>query len=282
MSRPWIEFIFAQKLKWQSGLYGGSRDGVYSKILSIDEEAGDASVIIKYPPGWSQQSKKTILADEEFYILDGSLEINNQIYNQDSYANLPRGYPREHFCSPNGCVALTFFSSKPLSSNTDESFDESYLVEYINTLDMKWDSATNDPALDWMGNKRKVLKWDKEFDQQGTFIFSTPPHIYPNNWLCPTLTHPCVEETFIISGSYIGPYGKMSKGAYFWRPENIPHGPFGTREGAFSLIRFKYGRHVNVWGEEQIKYSFDANYNPILPDHLKQYGDLEFEDVASY
>ena len=63
MSRPWIEFIFAQKLGWQAGLYGGSREGVYSKILSIDEEAGDASVIIKYPPGWSQQSKKTILAD---------------------------------------------------------------------------------------------------------------------------------------------------------------------------------------------------------------------------
>ena len=281
MSRPWIEFIFAQKLGWQAGLYGGSRDGVYSKILSIDEEAGDASVIIKYPPGWSHESKKAVLADEEFYVLDGSLKINNQIYKQDSYANLPGGYPRDHFSSQEGCVALTFFSAKPILGDAD-SFDDSELITYINTLDMKWDSASNDPALDWMGNKRKVLKWDKEFDQQGTFIFSTPPHIYPNNWLCPTLTHPCAEETFIISGSYIGPCGKMSKGAYFWRPEYKPHGPFGTREGAFSLIRFKYGKHINIWGEEQIKYSFNANYDPILPEHLKQYGDLEFEGGESY
>ena len=281
MSRPWIEFIFAQKLGWQAGLYGGSRDGVYSKILSIDEEAGDASVIIKYPPGWSHESKKAVLADEEFYVLDGSLKINNQIYKQDSYANLPGGYPRDHFSSQEGCIALTFFSAKPILGDAD-SFDDSELITYINTLDMKWDSASNDPALDWMGNKRKVLKWDKEFDQQGTFIFSTPPHIYPNNWLCPTLTHPCAEETFIISGSYIGPCGKMSKGAYFWRPEYKPHGPFGTREGAFSLIRFKYGKHINIWGEEQIKYSFNANYDPILPDHLKQYGDLEFEGGESY
>ncbi|MEE2704767.1 MAG: hypothetical protein VX397_01470, partial [Pseudomonadota bacterium] len=230
---------------------------------------------------WSHESKKTVLADEEFYVLDGSLKINNQIYKQDSYANLPGGYPRDHFSSQEGCVALTFFSAKPILGDAD-SFDDSELITYINTLDMKWDSASNDPALDWMGNKRKVLKWDKEFDQQGTFIFSTPPHIYPNNWLCPTLTHPCAEETFIISGSYIGPCGKMSKGAYFWRPEYKPHGPFGTREGAFSLIRFKYGKHINIWGEEQIKYSFNANYDPILPDHLKQYGDLEFEGGESY
>ena len=108
MSRPWIEFIFAQKIGWQAGLYGGSRDGVYSKILSIDEEAGDASVIIKYPPGWSHESKKAVLADEEFYVLDGSLKINNQIYKQDSYANLPGAILEIIFLLKKGVLLLHF------------------------------------------------------------------------------------------------------------------------------------------------------------------------------
>lgn len=282
MSRPWIEFIFSQNLDWQEGLYGNCRDGVYTKILSIDEEAGDASVLIKYPPGWSQDGAKSIVAEEEFYILDGSLHINEQIYNQDSYANLPQGYVRENFHSSQGCVALTFFSELPLISNDVGGCDADNLIEYLNTLDMKWDSAIKDPALDWMGNKRKILKWDKEFDQQGTFIFYTPPHIYPDNWACPTLTHPCAEETFVISGSYIGPYGKMSRGSYFWRPEYKPHGPFGTREGAFSLIRFKYGKHVNIWGKEDIRFSYGSDYKPVLPDHLKKYSKLPYHDGYQY
>jgi hypothetical protein len=91
------------------------------------------------------------------------------------------------------------------------------------------------------------LKWDREHGEEGTFLFLTSPHIYPDNWACPELTHPCVEETFVLSGKLTRPFGKVNKGAYFWRPEAKPHGPFGTREGGFCLARFKYGKHINIW-----------------------------------
>lgn len=273
MTRPWIEFLFAQHLPWQDGLYGGAREDVQSKILSLDPEAGDASALVRYPAGWSRPDPECLTAEEEFFVLDGEIEINGQIYSRDCYGCFPAGYMRDTAHSKSGCVALTFFDGEPRpSNNLNLGYDSQDLVPFINTLDMKWDASTADPTLEWMGNRRKVLKWDRAYDQKQTFLFATAPHIYPENWTCPTLTHPCVEETFMLGGEFIGPHGRMTTGSYFWRPEEIPHGPFGTREGAFCLIRFKYGKHVNVWGDESVPYSFDFPHKPHLPPALAEYG----------
>ncbi len=283
MARPWIEFLYAQNLPWTEGLYGGARGDVESKTLSIDDSAGDSSVLIRYPAGWQRTEAEALTVEEEFYILDGSLEINGQTYTRDCYGCFPAGYVRSHALSKSGCVALTFFDGEPRQADTLTSdYEQEDLVPFINTLDMKWDASTADPTLDWMGNRRKVLKWDRDNDQKGTFLFATSPHIYPENWACPTLTHPCVEETFMLSGELTGPFGKMNKGAYFWRPEEKPHGPFGTREGGFALIRFKYGKHINVWGDKNVPYSFDFPYKPELPTELAQYGDKAYEGTALY
>lgn len=283
MTRPWIEFLYAQNLPWEKGLYGGARDDVEVKTLSMDDRAGDASVILKYPAGWHRDTPEALTAEEEFYVLDGEIEINGQVYTRDCYGCFPAGYVRTKAQSKTGCVALTFFDAAPTRSRTlDGAFEQEDLVPFINTLDMKWDTSTADPTLEWMGNRRKLLKWDREYDQKGTFLFATSPQIYPENWACPELTHPCVEETFMLSGEFIGPYGRMGKGAYFWRPEEKPHGPFGTREGAFALIRFKYGKHTNIWGNTDVAYSFDFPYKPILPPELTRYGEAAYEGPALY
>ena len=277
MARPWIEFLYAQKIPWSQGLYGGARPDVSSKILSIDESAGDSSAIIRYPAGWVRNSPEVITVEEEFFILDGSIEINSQTYDRECYGNFPAGYVRESASSISGCVALTFFDGEPrLTEDRSESYSKDGLIEFINTLDINWDSATADPKLEWMGNRRKVLKWSREYNQKETFLFTTPPHIYPSNWACPILTHPCVEESFMLSGEITGPYGKMTKGAYFWRPQDKPHGPFGTRGGGLSLIRFKYGKHVNIWGQENVPYHFDFEYNPELPLDLAYLADTPY------
>lgn len=284
MARPWIEFLFAQHLPWQKGLYGGGRDDVESKILSIDAGAGDSSALLRYPARWHRTTPEALTAEEEFFILDGDLEINGQTYTRDCYGCFPAGYVRETASSKNGCVALTFFDGEPrIAKDHGNGYDEDELVPFINTLDVKWDASTADPTLEWMGNRRKVLKWDRTHNQKHTFLFATAPHIYPENWTCPTLTHPCVEETFMLGGEFIGPHGRMTAGSYFWRPEEIPHGPFGTREGAFCLIRFKYGKHINVWGDADVPYSFDFPHKPHLPAELAHYGGTKpYEGAESY
>ena len=139
-----------------------------------------------------------------------------------------------------------------------------------------------DPTLAWMGNRRKVLRWDREHDQKSTFIYATPPHIFPENWACPTLTHPCVEEAFVLAGDTIGPHGRMTAGAYFWRPAGIPHGPFGSRDGGCVLIRFKDGPHVNVWGEDDVPYHFDFPYAPVVPPSLEPFAEAPYEGPLRY
>ena len=284
MARPWIEFLFSQQLSWREGLYGGARDDVLSKVLSIDKDYGDSSTLVFYPPGWIRKDAHVLTCEEEFLVLDGEININGVSYLRDCYANLPASYVRDYSFSKLGCTALTFFDSTPKLAEPPSSkvYDDQNLIEYMNLMEMDWDTSVADPALIWMGNRRKVLKKDKRWNQNSTFLFSTPPHIYPDNWVCPTLTHPCVEETFVLAGEFIGPCGRMAPGAYFWRPEGKPHGPFGTREGGLSLIRFKYGRHINEWGNKPIQYSYDFPYKPILPAELAYLGDQYYSGIDRF
>ncbi len=282
MARPWIEFLFAQHLPWSEGLPGGGRDDVESKVLSRDAQAGDMSLLVRYPAGWTPPGVEALDAEEEFYVLDGELQINGHSYRRDSYGCLPAGYPRRDAASPAGCVALTFFDGTPSVCEPGGTFEGQQVIEGLDTYAMQWDDSTPDPTLAWMGNRRKVLRWDPEYDQKSTFVYTTPPHIYPENWACPTLTHPCVEEAFVLAGDTIGPQGRMTAGAYFWRPEGKPHGPFGSREGACILIRFKYGKHVNVWGDDDVPYHFDFPYRPILPPELARYGRQPYQGTERY
>ena len=271
MARPWIEFLFAQHLPWlPGGLPGGTRADAEAKILSADPARGDCSVLLRYPAGWSRPDGEALAAEEEMYVLDGAIEINGRSYGRDTYACFPPGHVRRSAASQRGCVTLTFFDRKPVLATSAADAD-AQLIEFIDVTAMRWDTKTADPTLEWMGNRRKVLKWDRDYDQKGTFVFSTPPHTFPENWRCPTLTHPCVEESFKLAGDMIGPQGRMTAGAYFWRPAGIPHGPFGSHDGSLSIIRFKYGKHINVWDKTPVRFSFDTPYKPALPPELAPY-----------
>ncbi len=282
MGRPLTEFIFAQNLTWMPGLPGGARDDVDAKILSLDSETGELTAIVRYPAGWSRPEVESLAAEEEMYVLDGAITINGHIYTRDSYMCLPPHFKRAGAVTDKGCVALTFFDGTPAQSKPGTTHDpKAPHVEGLDVYAMRWDSKVADPSLEWMGNRRKVLRMDPVYNQKATFIISTPPHIYPENWACPTLTHPCAEESFMLSGDMIGPHGRMTAGSYFWRPAEIPHGPFGTRDGAMSLIRFRHGKHVNVWGAEQTPFSYDTGYKPAIPESLKSVAKI-YEGAERY
>ena len=268
MSRPLTEFIFSQNLLWEKGLPGNTNLDLEHKILSIDYDFGDCSIILKYPKGWS---KKLLCfeAEEELFILEGSFKMNGKLYEKGNYACLPAGFERKNIFSTNGCIILSFFSKSPkLISPNNIKINRDELIEQLNVIEMPWDKLGVDPKLEFMGIKRKTLKWDNEFNQKRTFLLSTSPHNFPENWECEQISHPCVEEAFMLAGTLSGPQGIMTKGSYFWRPENIPHGPFGSLDGSLTLIRFMYGKHINIWGSEKIKFNYDMPYKPILPPNL--------------
>lgn len=71
---------------------------------------------MRYPPGWSRMGPEHILADEEFFVLDGSLEMDGELHEADSYAFLPAGWTRNSMASKNGCVLIAFYNCDPFSS----------------------------------------------------------------------------------------------------------------------------------------------------------------------
>lgn len=284
LSRDHIEFVQAQTLPWQQIGSGLARPDAEYKMLSRDPEDGACSALIRYPAGWSRQGPEHIMADEEFYVLEGSLEMDGHVYPEDSYAFLPAGWTRHEMRSPEGCVLLAFYSTEPtlIPESGDGSAEAANrAIRHLDVAGMAWDMTLNDPNLKHLGISRKNLRTDPDTGER-TFLSLILPQAAPLGGSGPQEIHPVVEEAYVISGSLVGPQGTMYPGAYFWRPPGIAHGPFGSRWGCVSLIRFVGGEHVNIWTEEPAGFSYDTPYQPILPDNLKQYSAQGWRPPAAY
>lgn len=279
MGRPHTEFIAAQRLPWEK-VPGDARADCQAKILSIDPERGDCSLLVRYPAGW-RRGAEVLGCDEELFVLDGDLTIDGHPYREHGYAFLPAGHGRRDAASRHGAVVLTFFSAWPrLASTAIKS--NAPAIQGLNSIAMDWDTKDIDPGLAFMGIRRKTLRVNPEFNQRSTFLIATAPHNHPKGWKCPTLTHPCVEECFMLGGDLTGPQGVLHTGTYFWRPPDVPHGPFGSLNGSLSLIRFVYGRHINVWGKEDVPYTFTPEHRPVLPAHLAALGREPYRGTMPY
>jgi hypothetical protein len=278
MARPHIEFIATQVLPWEA-MPGDARADCQAKVLSLDPERGDCSLIVRYPPGWRRPAE-ALAADEELFVLDGELTVGDYRYQPHGYGFFPAGYGRGAAASAGGAVAVTFFSAWPNRGPVTPA--KTPAIEHLDAVRLEWDTADIDPGLAFMGIRRKTLRVNPEHGQRASFLIATSPHNHPKDWKCPTLTHPCVEECFMLAGDLTGPQGVLHTGAYFWRPAGIPHGPFGSLNGSLSLIRFVYGRHVNVWGKEDLPYTFFPEHRPVLPPHLAALGREPYRGTAPY
>lgn len=280
MPRPHIEFIHAQELEWKTGVLPGVLANVECKILSRDEETGACSTILRYPSGWSLSDLHHLTADHELLVLDGSVEINGQTYQSDSYGYLPAGRNHEDWAAPGGAVVLSFFSSTP---NALEGIGQhaGTAIPYIYLHDMAWTSADIDPDVQFLRIAHKMLRQDKERGES-TMILDCGAQTHPQDWKERALKHPSAEEMFLLSGDIAGERGIMHQGAYFWRPPEIWHGPFGSRHGNICVIRFMEGNHVNVWSDDERPFSLTPDYNPDLPEDMKARHSKPFKAPTPY
>lgn len=277
--RPHIEFIQAQLLPWRRIREGAARPDAEYKFLSRDADTGACSALIRYPPGWRRDGDNRIDADEEFYVLDGELIVDDERFTHDCYGYFPARHAHFSMSAPYGAVVLTFFDKEPDLYAGSGPARTTHIR--IDALHMPWDMTLNDPKLAHLGISRKDLRADPETGER-TFLSMVLPHSEPPGSEGPQESHPVVEEAYVISGSLTGPQGTMAPGAYFWRPPGIRHGPFGTRWGCVSLIRFVGGKHVNEWSKGNAPFSFSAPYNPILPDELKAFAHAPWTPPPRY
>ena len=272
MARPHIEFIQSQIIPFKKDLYKNIRDNVESRILSIDNEDGSSSCILRYPAKWSHGNPQALLVDEEFFVLEGSLEINGQIYGKHSYAHFPKGFAKKTHTSPNGAVVLTFFSGDVSIEETDinlNSYDEKRMVKFIDTQSMKGETGPrkhmNSGDWDPSGTIHKKLYQDP-YSGELTWLVG----LMPGWWSAKSEIHPVVEEEFAILGDICFPIGVMRDGGYFWRPPGIEHGPFATWGGTLHICRCKGGGYATDW-QESDGPNWNPKYDPILPDEYREY-----------
>lgn len=266
MTRPHIEFIHEQVLPWAEGLYGGGRAEVFVRTLSFDDNTGASSLIVRYPPGWTAREAEHLLVDEEFLVLTGSLEINDVLYDQLAYGFFPAGQVRETALSRDGALVLTFFEGEPrtVAGPPITPVARERLIDRIRALDGDW--GGNFHPLFPVGAGRKWLR--REPDDGETWILGTMPLRSGRR----PEKHPVVEEMFLLAGELVGPLGVMHAGAYFWRPPEIWHGPFGTKTGNLTFFRTRGGPLSTIFTDGELDFDWTPAHRPILTTELAVFG----------
>ena len=261
MAREWIEFIQSQELPWEQSI---ERNGVEFKTLSLDSDTGAVSQLLRYPVGWSDDNLHHLSVGEEFLVLDGELMINDETYSSMAYAHFPAGFTRKGFSSELGAIVLTFFSATFTRTEGKGKYDEQRLVPHLDTFEVPY-TGNFHPEFP-PGAGRKSLYTDPITEDQ-TWILGT----MPLRWAERQEVHPIVEEMYLLSGEVHGNRGVMRPGAYFWRPPEIPHGPYGTLTGNLYLFRTKGGKLSTNYIDSDYQFQWWPKYDPALPENLKSF-----------
>jgi Domain of unknown function (DUF4437) len=262
--RPWIEFVQSQRLPWQTDHdVARLRPGSDVKVLSVDDESGATSLLVRYPPGLSTPGA-AVNADEEFIVLSGSLRVGDRSFGHLAYAHWPAGHVRGQLLSESGAVVLTFFSGPPGRASGPVRNDPARLVEHLDSFTVPY-TGNFHPQFP-PGAGRKILYQDP-VSRDTTWLLGT----LPLRWGEQAEVHPTIEEMYLISGETHGNRGVMRPGAYFWRPPGIPHGPYGTLTGNLYLFRTRGGALSTRYVSAEQPFRWWPPYAPVVPEHLAAY-----------
>lgn len=274
MSRDWTEFVQSQHIPWTETTLLDVDGVVETKILSSDPVTGACSLLVRYPAGFSGQARR-LAVDEEFLVLDGALVIGDTTYSHLGYAHLPAGFGTGDRSTATGAVVLTFYSATPQISNQAVSYDESRLVWGLSAYDVPY-TGNFHPEFP-PGAGRKLLYQDPATGDT-TWILGT----MPLRWVERSEVHPFVEEMYLLSGEVHGDRGIFRPGAYFWRPENKVHGPYGTLTGNLYFFRTKGGPLKTDYVDAETKFHWWPSHKPVLPDALLPFGSPTADGPACF
>jgi hypothetical protein len=256
--RPFIEFVQHDALAWEEGFLPATT----RRVLSTDPDSGALSEITSYPPGWTQPAGRALGAAEEIFVLAGSLTVAGERLGRFGYARFPAGYSVETAHSDTGAVVATFYSRDP-GTRPEPGWDPRTFVAAVDCLRCPA-SPLRTPGF--TSAAKRIDLFDDPDTGDSTWLMASP------SLRCDELRpekHPVAEEMLLVGGEMHSPYGVMRPGAYFWRPAQEWHGPFGSVSGAISLFRTHGGPLSTVYAEHEAHFDWDAEYDPVLPAQLR-------------
>jgi hypothetical protein len=105
MSKPDLEHLDVELIDWKPIV---GETGVWEKLLSLDEETGSHTRLLKIDPG--HESSKVLVHDfwEETWTIKGYLiDLGlNKVFKEGTYSCVPPGKKHGPYRSPEGYVSL--------------------------------------------------------------------------------------------------------------------------------------------------------------------------------
>src|SRR5687768_14412821 len=74
---------------------------------------GAFRAFVRFPAGWARPAAGHYPVAEEFFILDGDLQLNDMTWRAGGYAWIPARRMRSASRSESGCLAFAWFASAP-------------------------------------------------------------------------------------------------------------------------------------------------------------------------
>jgi hypothetical protein len=257
--------VQSQWLPWQRSGVPGCRGELDSKVLSRDVDSGACTLLLRYPPAWRGELE-ALAADEEIFLLSGSIRRGSIEFLPHDYAYLPAGHCEDVQVGDEGAVVLTFFAAEPVLG-TSTLFDPGRLVSHLRPSELPWDRSNMDPNIDHLNAWRKNLRLDPD-GRCRSYLLAGLPDGYPRDGVEPLERHPHCEEMFMVAGDMPCSLGLMRAGAYFWRPPGIWHGADCTRNGFLCFMRTPgTNQTVSEWGAPHAVL-WSPPHAPVLPPEL--------------
>ncbi|MFY7835387.1 MAG: cupin domain-containing protein [Novosphingobium sp.] len=257
MARPHIEFVHAQNVGWTP-----RADGAEEKVLNADPLSDEATLIVRYPPGYSAPASSPDHGAEEFFVLDGAIDIDGEKRRAHAYGFLPQGSGLGVRHTAQGAVLLVFRHA----AGDPNALDGTAQTITLHTPAMPWDVSTYDPKLIHLRLARKVLRLGPN-NSGRTFLLTGMAHGVPAEaTTLPAEMHDHAEEMFMLQGAMWAPEGRMGAGAYFYRPPGILHGPHVSEYGFLQIMRSPGANAiVTHWSDVHRPLPINAPYCPVLP-----------------
>jgi len=238
MPREHVEYIHHSSLPWEPSAVAGLPEGTEEKVLSEDTETGASTRLLSMTGERRQPVRDPLAWDApvEILVLDGELWLGSDILGRFDYAYVPAEASFARFGAPAG-AKLLFMPDAELSVTTP---DESVEAEIKHTGEMEWESvaeySTSGDLWDIVGAGIKVLHEDEETGERSWLLGSLPQRDGFG-----VEEHPVAEEAYQLLGAIEGDRGVFDEGSYFWRPPNVPHGPFSNEIGSMTFFRCRGG-----------------------------------------
>jgi hypothetical protein len=236
MPREHVEYVHHSSLPWEPSDVAGLPADTEEKLLSEDPETGASTRLLKItgerrdpvgdPLAWN--------ADVEILVLDGEFWLGSDVLGRFDYAYVPAGATAARFGAPDEATVL--FMPDAELSETDPV--DGAAVDVKHTADMEWENVAKYASDNWdiVGAGFKILHEDEETGERSWFLASLPQRDGFG-----VEKHPVAEEAFQLIGALNGDRGTFNEGSYFWRPPDVPHGPYSNDIGSMTFFRVHGG-----------------------------------------